>query len=158
MTWYEKLRNSRKYDQLMYRVAMPDTMSVAVARVFDGDGGLGVTGPHKLMQQVVLSVLTRSNGYLFVNSRNTFADKLLSGAIQNPLVFRQEFAIAIQDTLDNLGNLNPRYNQLPPDEKIRTMSLLDVTLSNGVVTMTVEVVTAAGESFKYIVPQQVYSG
>jgi hypothetical protein len=158
MTWYQGLRNTRNYDLLMYRVTMPDSLSVAVARVFAEDGGLGVTGPHKLMQQVILSMLTRSNGYLFERNTNTFADKLLSGNIQNPLVFRQEFSLAIQDTLDNLGNLNPRYNQLPPDEKIRTMSLLAVTLANGVATMTVEVVTAAGEAFKYVVPQQVYSG
>lgn len=154
--WFEPLPAGRTYDLAMFQFRDPHSLGLAQQTFLEGSGGLGCTGPQKLAQQVIATLFTRPTAYQQEGSE--FLDKILSNQIRTPLELQQEFHHARQDVLDHLVRFNPRRRQLPPDERLQDLILIDSQLAAGEIRMTLELRTAAGNSFRFIAPLKLHHG
>lgn len=116
-----------------------------------GTGGFLCTGAQKLAQRVLLVLLTKKGSMRFDQEYGTVFMLLAeSGAWRTVADVEQGFYGAKLDLMRQLRAVELTTD--PTDERISDLALLGVTIGPGFVKLTIQMVTLAGTSYKFIGP------
>lgn len=121
------------------------------ALVKPNQSGALITGISKLVQRVLIELLTEKGSLLYDANRGTdFITQFRSGLIQTTQDLTSAFALAELDIRLNLG-LEENTDD-PADERYESMELLSVALATDTATLSIKVNSLAGDSRIVIYP------
>lgn len=119
--------------------------------------GALITGIEKLVQRFLLELLTEIGSLHYTPNRGTyFITQLRAGIVQTSQDLFSAFSSAEVDVRNNLIREEDR-NKDPADERYKSASLLSATLFGDTATLSIILVSAAGESRTVIYPLRVAS-
>ena len=116
-----------------------------------------VTGLQKALQRYTVMLLTLNNDVKFDdNVGSPFIYALRTGRISSVGHLYHVFNVASNNAIRqlNIDDNNEDFGTLPDDERIVSAVLLDANIDYavGAVALTVQVTTAAGEDYNYVLP------
>lgn len=118
---------------------------------YDNRGGQAVTGVLKLSQRWLLEFLTERGSTPFAPTTGTqFVTEVRQGLIPDESAARLAFASAAADAAAAV-RVQERETD-PADERLDSVTLDDVMVRFGVVTLTVTITSLAGESRTVVQP------
>lgn len=116
-----------------------------------GNPGAFVTGVQKVSQSFLKMLLTESGSMNNDSKLGTdFLSQLRSGFIQDESALQAAFQAAVMDVKNYVSENEP--NDIPDDEKLDSATLVAWDLRPGFFSITVRIVTAAGDSRVYTMP------
>jgi len=116
-----------------------------------GPQGAAVTGTLKLVQRVLLELLTDIGSMLYQPARGCgFMPAVKQGLIQSDIALFQQFAFAANQIARTLSN--DALPADPPDELLATLELANAIFSPGQIAMSVQITSQAGTSASLLLP------
>lgn len=113
---------------------------VAIA---DADGSAAVTGVEKLAQRAMLELLTRRGSLALLPRRgSSLPAAAASGLIRTEVDVYQQFAFAATDVEANLRAAE--VDSDPPDERLRSFTLVRASTAGGALALEVRIESVAG--------------
>jgi len=147
--------SGRSVDLFIFQGAKPSAMQ-PITMSF-GAAGQITTGIQKLAQTFATLFLTERGSVALKPDQGTaFVAALRGGRINDEAKLQAEFGFAAKDTL-RLLTTAARRQQLPADERLKTVKLLDFTLDkpNSKITLTVGLQSVAGSTYTLYLPVSV---
>ena len=119
-----------------------------------GQSGAVITGIEKLVQRILLELLTEKGSLEYTPSRGTFfMTQLRLGTVRTSQALFGSFSAA---TLDIRNNLTAEESASDPkDERYGNLELLNASLLGDTATLSVRVTSLAGESRTVIYPLRI---
>jgi hypothetical protein len=148
----------RTVDLLAYRGAIPSgDVPLLQAMVATTDGGLLCTGIQKLAQRWLIEFLTPAGALRYVPARGcAFLAQLFSGAFRTAVDVRQAFsasAVVIQINLQAEDTATS-----PLDEILDSANFVNAVIDGDQLSLTIQIISAAGTSVQLILPVTVPIG
>lgn len=143
----------RTSDLLVMHGTFPDKGEQLVSQTLclPSTGGYLCTGAQKLAQRVLLVLLTKKGSMRFDPEYGTvFMILAESGAWRTVADVEQGFYGAKLDLMRQLRAVETTSD--PADERISDLALLSVSIAPGMVKLTIQMITLAGNSYKFIGP------
>lgn len=135
--------------QGMFQAGKEELLSQTL--VAPGTGGYLITGVEKLVQRVLVILLTRQGTMQYLPTAGTrFMLDAESGLWRTVLDVQNSFYSAKLDLMRQLRALQLATD--PPDEVIDTVDLLNVILTTDTVKLFIRLVTQAGQPVNFIQP------
>lgn len=142
----------RLVDVGAYRFA--NNFTPAVQALATTDSGQLVTGISKLVQRVLLELLTDKGSMTYLPDRGTlFMLSLRSGIIRTSGELFAAFSSAATDVIRQL-RLEDRSTDAP-DERVSTITMISASLSGGSAVVKAAVTSIAGDSRDIYIPLSV---
>ena len=116
-----------------------------------GQAGTITAGLQKLAQRVYVELLQEVGSEPYFPSRGcSYLTELRSGAVQTPVELLNAFARAVQQLRRVL--LVEESDDMPDDERLGTITVLNVVLAGEVAAVTFNVTSRAGSAAVYLMP------
>lgn len=125
--------------QLQLRLALP------------GSGGLVVAGIRRILQLLLIELLTERGSMRYLPDRGTnFLSSLRSSNIASPVELRAAVARELATAAANLKQREQESD--PPDEKLKQIVILAASLQATTASVTLAVESEAGVSREIVIP------
>jgi len=112
-----------------------------------------VSGPYKLMQQVVISLFTPYGGVAMFRQRGTdLAATVIRSGIQNEATMRSVFASSREQLLSEFAERQSRAPTLPADERLSDLVLKSLSIEGDALNLELEIRTAANQLLSIQLP------
>jgi len=146
---------NRTIDVLAFDGAVPvGDVRLTQALVLPGQSGAVTTGIQKLVQRFLLELLTTSGSQGYQPKRGTrFMPTVRAGVIRTSADLFALFAVAELEARLNLRGEEGRTD--PADERYRRATLLSAALSGDTATLSIQLLSEAGETRTVIFPLRI---
>jgi hypothetical protein len=119
-----------------------------------GESGALITGIEKLVQRILLELLTEQGTLEYTPTRGTlFMTRLRTGNVRTSQALFSSFAAAELDVRNNIRLEETSTD--PKDERYGSLELLNASLLGDTATLSIRVTSLAGESRTVIYPLRV---
>lgn len=143
----------REYDLLAYQGGVSYSGEVQLQQQLfsDANGGQIVVGIQKLVQRLLLVLLTEKGSIVHLPDLGTdFITDARLGLMQSPGDVFSSFAAAMIDVRRQL--VTEELSTDPADERLDSATLVNVSLANLKASITIEVVSQAGTAARFVQP------